>query len=232
MKLAVMQPYLFPYIGYYQLIHAADKFVVYDDVAFIKQGWINRNNMLLNKQPHLFFVPVKGISSFKKISETEVDYKFDWAKKMLLTFEQTYKKAPQFQAVFPILETVLRLKKNTISELALDSLLEVSNYLGLKTVFEKTSAIYNNEELKAQGRVIDICLKEKATQYINPIGGQDLYSKNDFLAQGVQLNFIKTNPVTYKQFNNEFVPWLSIIDVLMFNSKEEVNVLLNQYELI
>ncbi|MBC7525086.1 MAG: WbqC family protein [Flavobacterium sp.] len=232
MILAIMQPYLFPYIGYYQLINAVDKFVVYDDVAFIKQGWINRNNMLLNKKKHLFFAPVKSISSFKKISETEIDYKFDWTKKTLLTFEQSYKKAPFHKEVMPILESVFLSKKETISELAFESLFQVSNYLELKTGFQKTSSIYNNQELKGEDRVIDICLKEKTKQYINPIGGQELYQKENFSKKGITLNFIKTHPITYKQYNDDFVPWLSIVDVLMFNPKEEVIKMLNQFELI
>jgi hypothetical protein len=232
MKLAIMQPYLFPYIGYYQLINAVDKFVMYDDVTFIKQGWINRNNILLNNRKHLFLVPIKGISSFKKITETEVDYKFDWIKKMQLTFEQAYKKAPYYKSIMPVIESVFLTKKETISELAVESLIQVSNYLDLTTKFQSTSTIYNNQELKGKNRVIDICLKEKALQYINPIGGQELYQKEDFLKKHINLNFIKTNDITYQQYNNEFVPWLSIIDVLMFNSKEKVITMLNQYELI
>jgi hypothetical protein len=232
MKLALMQPYLFPYVGYYQLISSVDKFVFYDDVAFIKQGWINRNNLLLNKQRHLFFVPIKGISSFIKISETEIDYKYDWTKKILRTFEQSYKKAPYFENVLPIIKNVLSSKKVTISEMAKDSLTQVSSYLELKTIFEKTSTVYNNQHLKGKERVIDICIKEKASHYINPIGGQELYSKEDFTSHNLQLNFIKTRSIEYKQFENEFVPWLSIIDVLMFNSKEQVLTILNQYDLI
>ena len=132
-----MQPYLFPYIGYYQLINAVDKFIVYDDVAFIKQGWINRNNILLNNQKYLFFAPVKAISSFKIISETEIDYKFDWIRKTVLTFEQAYKKAPFYKEVMPVIESVFLSKKETISQLAIESLIQVSNYLGIKTEIQK-----------------------------------------------------------------------------------------------
>lgn len=232
MKIAIMQPYLFPYVGYYQLIQSVDKFIVYDDVAFIKQGWINRNHLLLNKQKHLFFAPVKGISSFKKISETEVDYKYDWVKKMLLTFEQAYKKAPYFQHIFPIIQSVLNSKKNTIAELSYESIIQVCNYLDIDTEIYVCSEIYKNQELRGKDRVIDICLQERATQYINPIGGQELYLKQDFLEKGIQLNFIKTHPHIYKQFDNDFVPWLSIIDVLMFNSKDSAKIILNNYELV
>ncbi len=232
MKVAIMQPYLFPYIGYYQLINAVDIFIVYDDVAFIKQGWINRNNLLLNNKKFLFFVPVKGISSFKKIFDTEIDYKMKWAKKMLMTIEQAYKKAPYFQDVFPILQSVLESQKATISELATESLLQVCKYLEIETEFKLSSVLYKDTELKGKERVIEICLHEKATHYINPIGGQELYSKEDFLMHNLHLNFIKTEQISYNQFNNEFIPSLSIIDVLMFNSLDEIKVMLNQFELI
>jgi hypothetical protein len=232
MKIAIMQPYLFPYIGYFQLVNSVNKFVVYDDVAFIKQGWINRNNILLNQQKHLFFVPVKGISSFRNISETEIDYTQNWPRKMLLTFEQAYKKSPYFQNIFPIIQSVFNSKKQSISELAFDSIFQVCNYLDIDTEFSISSKVYQNQEIKGQDRVIDICLKENATQYINPIGGLELYSNADFLDKNIQLNFIQSLPHSYKQFNNEFVPWLSIIDVLMFNSKESTKLLLNEYKLV
>jgi hypothetical protein len=232
MKVAIMQPYFFPYIGYFQLINAVDKFIIYDDVNYIKQGWINRNIILLNKNKHVFLAPVKSASSYRKISETKVDYKFDWAKKTLLTFEQAYKKAPYYHRVIPIIESVLLSKKETISELAFDSLSKVSSYLCLNTEFIKTSIIYNNQELNGKDRVIDICLIENAQQYINPFGGQDLYRKEDFNEKGLNLNFIKPNSINYKQYNDEFIPWLSIIDVLMFNTPETIQKMLNNYELI
>ncbi len=232
MKLGIMQPYFFPYIGYYQLINAVDKFVVYDDVAFIKQGWINRNNILLSNNKYLFSAPVKGMSSFKKICQTEVDYKFDWTRKILLTIEKAYKKAPFYKESMPIIESILLSKKETISELAFESLFQICNHYELSTEFQKTSTVYNNQDLKGKDRVIDICLKENAQQYINPIGGVDLYSRESFEQMNLKLLFLNSKQISYKQFDNEFVPWLSIIDVMMFNSKEEIIQMLKQYTLL
>lgn len=227
-----MQPYIFPYLGYYQLINSVDKFIVYDDVAFIKQGWINRNAILINKERHLFSIPVKGISSFRKISETEILYDMDWLKKINNSISLAYKKAPFFKDVFPIIENIFLSKKNTISELAFESIAGICSYLGLKTIFQPTSNIYSNHEFTGQSRVLDICKKESATHYHNLIGGETLYNKAEFAGQNIILNFVKSKVVSYKQFNSEFVPWLSIIDVLMFNSKEEAIKLLNEYELV
>jgi hypothetical protein len=234
MKLAIMQPYLFPYIGYYQLINAVDKFVVYDDVNFIKQGWINRNYVLVNGKPYLYTVPLENQSSFCKINETIINQKFYpiWRKKFLKTIEQNYNKAPFFNEVFPMIKSVFDINTNNLSVLAVNSLNIVSNYIGITTVFEESSAIYQNQNLTSQDRVLDICKKENASVYINPIGGLELYSEKYFSENNIKLNFIKSPTINYNQFNAEFVPNLSIIDVLMFNDVSTIKEFLTNYELI
>ena len=146
--------------------------------------------------------------------------------------EQAYKKAPEFKNVYPIIENVLNKKSDLISTLATESLIEVCNYLDIKTEIQKTSCNYNNENLKGQDRVIDICKKENAHEYINPIGGQELYSKEEFKINNLTLNFINMNPINYKQYNEIHIPYLSIIDVLMFNDKLSVNKFITSYNLI
>lgn len=231
-----MQPYLFPYIGYFQLIKAVDKFVIYDDVNFIKQGWINRNNILVQGKACLFTVPLKNQSSFSKINEVFVNKVFydSWRKKILKTIEQSYKKAPFFKEVYHLIDCILDFDSEDvdISTLARNSLLDIAKYLKIDTEFVFSSTIYKNEDLSGKYRVIDICKKENAVHYINPIGGQVLYEKSFFRNKGLELSFIKTLPVDYVQFDNNFVPWLSIVDVLMFNSIEEVNNLLDRFELV
>jgi WbqC-like protein family len=231
-KLAIMQPYLFPYIGYFQLINAVDKFVAYDDVTFIKQGWINRNNILVNGHPFLFTVPVKNISSYSLILETEAVNKIDWKTKLLKTIEYSYKKAPYYQGVFQIIDSTFASDNQYISKIAMNSIKAVVGYLELNTELQDSSTCYTNNKLNSQERVLDICQQELASQYINPIGGRELYSKHIFKARGIDLNFIKSNPIRYKQIKDEFIPNLSIIDVLMFNSPQEVKAMLRQYELI
>jgi len=236
MRIAIMQPYLFPYIGYFQLIRAVDKFIIYDDVNFIKQGWINRNQVLVQGSKQLFTVPLQKQSSFININETFINQKqFEkWKIKFLRTIEQSYKKAPFFEQVNQLINNVLSNVNDevAISTVALKSLLGISNFLDLNTEFVLTSSLYNNIHLKGQERIIDISKKEQAKKYINPIGGVDLYNKEDFYKENIQLNFLKSNNIQYKQFKNEFVPWLSIIDVVMFNSKEEIKEMLNNYTLI
>ncbi len=234
MKIAIMQPYIFPYIGYFQMISAVDKFVFYDDVNFIKQGWINRNKILVSGQDHLFTVPLSRATSFTLIKDTVVNEKLYelWKIKFLQTLSQSYKRAPYFQPVYNLISEILNKSPGSISELAIESIQSVSRYMNLKTQFIISSQSYQNRHLERQERLFDICRQENSYHYINAAGGQELYKKEDFLAQGIRLDFIKSLPLEYKQFTNPFVPYLSIIDLLMFNNPDEVNGLLTQYEFI
>ncbi|MBT3864709.1 WbqC family protein [Candidatus Peregrinibacteria bacterium] len=232
MKLAIMQPYLFPYIGYFQLINAVDKFVVLDDVTFINKGWINRNKILINGGEHMFTVPLRGASQNKLIKDVEVDDGQDWRKELLQMIEVSYKKAPNFENVFPLIREVVNFDATLITDLVLKSLRVLTGYLGIETEFVETSAVYEDGGLKGGERLLDICEKEKASVYINPIGGVELYSKAFFEEGGVDLSFLQTKEIKYEQFGGEFAPNLSIIDILMFNSKEDVVGMLGQYDLI
>jgi hypothetical protein len=232
MKIAIMQPYLFPYIGYFQLMNAVDKFVIFDDVNYINKGWINRNRILVNGEAHMFTMPLKEASQNRLIRDIEVSEDGNWRNKFLKTVEMSYKKAPYYGSVIPIITNVILSEAKSISRLIRQSITEINRYLGISTMLQDTSAVYDNCHLKAEDRIIDTCRKERAGQYINPSGGTDLYSKERFKEEGIELLFLKPKPVNYKQFDNDFVPWLSIIDVLMFNSKETVGEYLLAYSLI
>ena len=227
-----MQPYIFPYIGYFQLINAVDKFVIYDDVNFINRGWINRNRILVNGKDSLFTIPLKDASQNKLINEIDVNWDAAWKNKFLKTIEQSYKKAPFYKEGLEIIEKTLNVEDLNTSTVIFNNLKVICEYLDITTELIPSSAIYQNTDLKAQERILDICLQEKANHYINPIGGLELYDKSYFESKSLKLNFIKAKPVIYKQFKNDFVPWLSMIDVLMFNSKETIQGFLNEYELV
>lgn len=234
MKIAIMQPYIFPYIGYFQMIKAVDKFVFYDDVNFIKKGWINRNRILVNGDDFLFTVPLTKISQNNLINESKVNKETyqDWKANFLKTLNTNYKKALFYQETFPLIQKILDSNYQTISELAIKSITEIADYLDIQTSFIVSSEKYNNKGMDKQIRLIDICKQEDSNHYINAIGGQELYKKEDFAKEGIQLDFIQPLPIEYSQFHHKFVPWLSIIDVLMFNSIDEVNLMLDKHELI
>jgi hypothetical protein len=232
MKIAIMQPYFFPYIGYFQLINTVDKFVIYDDVNFIKKGWINRNFIFLSGEAHRFTIPLIQASHNRLISEIKVCDETNWRGKFLKKIELAYKKTPYFDEVFELVKSVVLLSEDYVSKLALKSLKKCSNYLGIETDFVDSSTIYNNKQLKGSQRLMDICLKEKAGEYINPPGGIELYSKRSFEESGIKLLFLRPKEIRYMQFGDDFIPNLSIIDVLMFNGKKELQKLLNDYEVV
>jgi hypothetical protein len=227
-----MQPYFFPYIGYYQLINIVEKFVVYDDVNFINRGWINRNNVLVNNKAYLFSIPLRESSQNKEIRDIGLIDIENWRLKFLKTIELSYKKAKYFNIGFEILRGTLNKQAENISQLAFHSLRAVIDYLDLNTEMVETSSVYGNTKLKAQERILDICKREKSEHYINPIGGIEIYSKELFERSSVKLSFLKTKPLHYRQFSDQFVPNLSMIDVMMFNSKEQIIDMLNLCELV
>jgi hypothetical protein len=229
MKLGIMQPYFLPYIGYWQLLNAVDTYVIYDDVAYIKQGWVNRNRMLVNGKDFLFSLPLIDASSFKNINQIDI---MAANPKLLKTIEQAYAKAPYFKQVFPLVISIVNHADRNLAGYVTNSIGSVADYLQIRTKILVSSDIDKDNDLKGQEKVLHICEKLGATRYYNAVGGQELYSKEEFAWKNISLMFLKTNPITYKQFKNEFVPGLSILDVMMFNSVEEIQGLLNQYELL
>ncbi len=230
MKLAIMQPYFFPYIGYFQLISAVDKFVFYDDVNYINRGWVNRNRILINGESRYITVYQKGASQNKLINEIEI---IDTRSKLRKTILNAYSKAPYFKEAWFLVERILDYETNNISELAEFSVVQTCEYLGLNTRFELSSKSYGQTaDLKKEKRLITICNINNARDYINPIGGVELYDKKTFMENGVNLFFLKPAPITYGQFGGTFVENLSIIDVVMFNSCEKIRTMLKCYELL
>jgi WbqC-like protein family len=231
-KVAIMQPYFLPYIGYFQLINAVDEFIIYDDVNFINKGWINRNNILVGNKANLFTIPLKDASQNKLINEIEISNDGNWQNKLLKTIEQSYKKAPEFVNFYPILSEIIKNQEKNISAYIYNSIQHICKYLKIDTLIISSSSKFNNENLKAEERIIDVCKKNKAQHYINPIGGKELYDKVNFEKNNIQLSFIKTKPIEYQQFKNTFIPYLSIIDLIMFNEIPKIKQFLNEFELL
>lgn len=223
------QPYLFAYIGYWQLINLADVYVISDSMQYIKKGYINRNSILVDNRKHLFTLEVIGVHGDSLINEVKVGNN---SKKIIKTIFHAYKKAPYFDEVFPLIEDILSNREKNLAKYIGYSIKAISNYLDIDTKFIYLSDLQGETELKAQARTIDICKRVGATKYVNAIGGQKLYKREDFLKENIELNFLKTDDFQYRQFNSEFIPHLSIIDVMMFNSKDEVKELLNRFSLI
>ncbi|MDT4291374.1 WbqC family protein [Methylomonas sp. MO1] len=213
-SLAVMQPYFFPYIGYWQLMHAVDRFVIYDDVNYITRGWINRNRLLINGKPNYITVPLNRASQNKHICEIQM-LSSNWRNKILKSIEITYKKSPFYCEVFPIIDRIIRYKTDSLSDYLRNQLETLASFLSIKTEFRLSSLSHKNNALSGQERILDICKREGVTTYINLQGGQDLYDIEAFRAADIDLRIIVMKPFTYKQRSIGFTPSLSIIDVLM-----------------
>jgi len=228
-----MQPYFMPYIGYFQLINSVDKFVIYDNIQYTKKGWINRNRILANGKDQLITLPIKKDSDYLNVVERELSESWDKDKsKMLNVIKASYNKAPYFQETFELISKCLNNPEANLFRFIYDSIVLINNHLEIKTPIIISSTIDADHTLKSQDKVLSLCKEQNADIYINSIGGVELYDKETFKQNNIKLNFIKSNPIQYKQFNNEFVSWLSIIDVLMFNSKEQIKEYLNNYTLV
>jgi hypothetical protein len=229
MTLGIMQPYLFPYIGYFQLINAVDQFVVYDNIKYTKKGWINRNRLLQNGRDVTFTVPLKKAQDKLDIFNREISDDFD-PTKLLNIFKGNYSKAPHYKSVSILLEKVLRYQNNNLFHYLYNSIVQTCDFLEIDTEILISSNLKADHSLAAEKRVISLCESVGAKTYVNPKGGIELYNKENFYLSGIELKFLSTNRIEYKQFDEPFVPSLSIVDLLMFNSKDKVSQFLAEYK--
>ena len=231
MRLAIMQPYFMPYLGYWQMINAVDKFILLDNVNFIKKGYINRNYILIGGKSSLISLQVAAVGQNKLILDHKLVDDAKWRRKLIQSISIAYKKAPFFADVFQFIEPLIVNNEASLSQYLASQIKGIAEYLKVNTEIVASASQYNTGALKAQDRILEICKINKAAQYINAIGGQNLYSKDNFKAQGIDLSFIKMNEISYPQFKNDFVPNLSIIDVMMFNSVKDISKMLNSFSL-
>ena len=222
MKLGIMQPYFLPYIGYWQLMNAVDKYVIYDDVNFIKGGWINRNRILINGAPSFINIPMIGASSQKLINQVGVNTDTRLHEKNIRMIEDVYRRAPYFSDCYPVLADIIRYKSDNLADYVANSIIKVADYLQMDTEFIISSSIDKDCSLKGKDKVIQICNIIGAEEYYNAIGGIDLYDKSEFKDHGINLHFLRTNEIKYRQYGDGFVSNLSIIDMMMFNSLDEI----------
>lgn len=233
MKIGIMQPYFMPYIGYWQLINEVDKFVLLDDVNYIMRGYINRNNILLNGEIYRFTIPVHKASQNKLIMDTKLKFEKQEKDRLMMTLRNAYHKADYYSKVMPLMETIIYNKEDNLTKYIQFSIESVKKYLNMTTPVLVSSELEKNNGLKGQERIIEICKRLGADIYINPSGGRRLYNQKRFLAENMKLYFIDTqvDQIIYRQCSNQFIQNLSIIDLLMNISVEEINMLLGKFEL-
>lgn len=223
MRLAIMQPYFLPYIGYFQLMSAVDKFVLLDDVNFITRGWINRNRIAVNGEPYWLTLPLAKASQNRLINEIELADDPSWKRKTLRTVELSYHRAPHSREVLPLFSDIVNEAKGSLSVFLFRQLQRMADYVGIKVQIIATSTVYPKEGQAGQERIIDICRREGATSYANLPGGRELYDPASFAAAGIELLFLDPNfeALTLHHSGQEG-PFLSILDLVMLNSAATV----------
>lgn len=225
---AIMQPYFMPYIGYFQLIAASDAFVIYDQIKYTKKGWINRNRMLRNGQDVMFTLPLANASDTLDVVQRELAADFVPAK-LLQQWQGAYGKAPFFTETFAMLQHALACESRNLFAYIHHSVRTVCDHLSITTPITISSQLPVDASLRAEEKVLAICKAMGATRYINGVGGMALYDKAQFAQRGLTLEFLRPKPLEYTQFGAPFVPWLSVVDVLMFNGREATAALVQQH---
>lgn len=243
MRLAAMQPYFFPYLGYFQLIAAADQFLLYDNLNYIRQGWVHRNRIRLKGGGEFYCAaPLLGASSNVRIRDVRVDPAGRWPGRFLDLLEHNYKKAPFFDEVFPALERAVRRPATHLTEVNRNGIRAVAEFLGIATPISHDTAPFQDFEDAAHAeqpspwlaalarelgtadvktlRVLYLCRQARADVYLNPPGGRDLYARDVFAQNGVALQFLLPTLAPYPQQGAGFLPGLSILDVLMNCGRE------------
>ncbi len=232
MNVAIMQPYFLPYIGYFQLIKAVDIFVVYDNIQFSKKGWIHRNRILVNGRDEYFTLTLKKDSDYLNVNQRVLSETWEQEKlKTLRIIKENYKKAPFFLSTFPIIEEIFNFESRNLFDFIYHSMLKINSILEIESKIVLSSSIAIDHDLKAQNKVLAINEKLQASHYINPIGGLLLYDAPSFEKKNIELSFLKSKNIHYKQYENEFMPWLSILDVMMFNDIPTIKNWLGDFDL-
>lgn len=239
MTLGIMQPYLFPYLGYFQLMNYVDKYVFCGDMQYIRWGWVNRNRLRIHngQQTYFFTFPVAKDDHRKKINERyyrDLKRNCDKLKKSLYL---DYRRAANFEEAYTVLEEAMCFQEDNVAYFNMNANYIIARYLGIETEISCTDTIKDEIfwqkfiQLEREERVIYMCQYYNADTFVNAIGGIDLYHKSVFKDNGIDLYFLQMNDIVYPQSGDIFVPNLSIIDVIMRNKIDKARSLLKMYQL-
>jgi hypothetical protein len=224
MTLAIMQPYLFPYLGYWQLLALADEFVVYDDVQFIKNGWINRNRILLDGAPSWITLPVQHDSMHLPINRRRFTADFSERKQHVVRkLDHAYRRAPHLAAAMELVAESFACTDDNVAAFVTHTLACVCRRLGIRTTMRMASSLQSGPSLHGADRVFAIAREVGADTFVNPAGGRKLYAPAAFQDAGLRLRFLEPPAdIAYPQSSGGFVPFLSVLDAMAFNPPETV----------
>jgi hypothetical protein len=221
MRVGILQPYLLPYIGYFQLINLVDQVVLFDDVQYTKKGWINRNRFQKDGVEQKLSIPLERESGFLNVKDRKISTGYDHTS-IINQITNAYRKAPNFPFIIEPLKEVFEFPERNLFSFILNSIKFVNDYLDIKTPITVSSEVDGARDLRGQDRVIKICQELGAKTYINPQNGRLLYNKQDFENKGIELLFLESQFTEYHQSTLPFLPALSILDVMMMLSVSEI----------
>ena len=234
MRLAIMQPYLFPYIGYFQLINKVETLILHDNIQYVKRSWINRNRLRNSEESADFFtLPLERSSNYHDIVKKRIHEKefIKFKSRLINRVKNNYSKADYFIEGLEILENCLAHRSNNLFDFLHNSIVKTLDYLCIDTSILISSKISIDHSLKAQDKVIELCKASDCTEYWNVYAGYELYDFKDFNKYNIKLNFIEpSQSMFYNQRSSNFIPDLSILDVIMNNSIDQVKDLLKEYK--
>ena len=230
-----MQPYFFPYIGYFQLINSVDRFIFFDDVQYIRHGWINRNRILKPDEGTQYFAgslqkhSQKTIIKDIRLQEDDV-----WKTKIFGQLDHYKKRAEFYTQTIGLLKECLNTKETSITRFNGHCLRVVFEFLGIPFKVEISSEMdFDYSKVTGPGEwALRICEQLKADEYTNPLGGKELFNRNQFEGANIKLSFLSSVLTPYSQKRQNFEEGLSIIDVLMFNGPEETRKMVDKFEVI
>ncbi len=235
MKLAIMQPYFFPYIGYYSLIKNTDKFIIFDTVQFIRHGWIERNRILKPKEGWQYIqAPLIKHRRETIINEIEIRNTEPWREKIIAQLQHYKKNAPYFSECMDVVNSCLSLQTDSIVKLNEHILRLTCQYLNLDFNCEIFSEmdIQIDHVKEADEWALNISKFVGANEYINTPGGKDFFDREKYLQKKIELTFLGNNVMQYKQRRPIFEPGLSIIDLMMFNDVATINTMIDDTRII
>lgn len=235
MILGIMQPYFMPYLGYFSLIKQVDHFILFDTPQFIRHGWIERNKVLkLNGEPFYIKVPLVKHKRTEPIINININNSMAWQDKLFAQLTHYKKQAPFYKNTIELLKSILEYKTDSITKLNEFALFKINAYLGINTTITVCSEMDLDipKTLEPDEYALHICKALGANSYINPIGGRTFFNTKKYTSAQVEIKFLEQLPTPYQQFTNKFVPFLSIVDVMMFNSRADINSMMDDIKFV
>lgn len=221
-KLAILQPSYIPWIGYFEQIVNVDIFVFYDDVQYTKNDWRNRNKIKTLDGSSWLSIPIKSSTS-KKINEVLIDDTKNWQTKHLKSLKQYYSKSKYFEDIYPLLEKNINSDINSISTLSIDIIKDIVKYLKIDTKF------YLSSDLDIGGdknnRLINICKHFNASSYYTGLAAKDYIDEELFKKNNIELVYQEYKHPSYEQLHGDFLPYLSIIDLLFNHGRDSKKII-------